>query len=73
MRIKRSVAFLVSVGIAVAAGTVSAATDSEVTFEIHGVPVTGTPIAIPPFMGVGGASAARAREISSIINLDVSF
>jgi len=73
MRIKRSVVFIVSAAIAVAATPGGVATDSEVTFEIHGVPVTGTPIAIPPFMGVGGASSARAREISSIINLDVSF
>jgi len=73
MQIRLRVMFLVIAAMALAAGTSRAGTDSEVTFEIHGRPVTGTPIAIPPFIGSGGASSVRAVEISSIVSLDVSF
>jgi len=74
MQIERTVVFLISVGLASAATPEGMAAGSEeVAFEIHGQPVSGTPIAIPPFISIEGASSVRAREISSIVNLDVSF
>ncbi len=52
---------------------VRATAQEQIDIEIDKEGVFGIPIAIPPFIALEGASAARARDISTIVNSDISF
>jgi len=66
-------ALAVGVMIILAAAAAYGTGDESIEIEVRKEAVAGIPIAIPPFIAVEGASSSRARDVSDIVNSDLSF